>query len=255
MSEKRKNVSGRFAVILSCEHGGNQIPERYRPDFPKSGRLLQSHRGYDPGALALGKFFHKQTGFPFYYSTISRLLIELNRSLHHPRLFSKVSKRFSKEQQQHLIDQIYQPYRKAVEARINKILKQRQSVIHLSVHTFTPVLHHVHRTADIGLLYDPRVFQERRFCEIWRNDLHQQDSTLRVRLNYPYHGISDGFTTSLRKKWRKRGYFGIEIEVNQKHFIYRGMRKLLIQRVMLSSLKNTLEKIESEFSAGRVAKL
>ena len=36
-----------------------------------------------------------------------------------------------------------------------------------------------------------------------------------VRRNYPYLGISDGFTTHLRKAFGPR-YAGIELEVNQK---------------------------------------
>jgi hypothetical protein len=41
---------------------------------------------------------------------------------------------------------------------------------------------------------------------------------LKVRKNYPYKGISDGLTTSLRKQYTQKNYCGIEIEINQKHF-------------------------------------
>ena len=39
---------------------------------------------------------------------------------------------------------------------------------------------------------------------------------LAIRKNYPYLGKSDGFTTSLRKKWDATVYLGIELEVNQR---------------------------------------
>jgi len=43
--------------LITCEHGGNRIPARYRPLFACHGALLASHRGYDPGALALARDF------------------------------------------------------------------------------------------------------------------------------------------------------------------------------------------------------
>ena len=43
----------RPALLLTCEHGGNRIPPRYRTLFQGHRRLLESHRGYDRGALAV----------------------------------------------------------------------------------------------------------------------------------------------------------------------------------------------------------
>ena len=36
-----------------------------------------------------------------------------------------------------------------------------------------------------------------------------------MRHNYPYSGISDGLTTSLRKRHTQARYLGVEIEINQ----------------------------------------
>jgi len=44
-------------ILITCEHGGNRIPPRYRPLFAGFEALLQSHRGYDPGALAMARKF------------------------------------------------------------------------------------------------------------------------------------------------------------------------------------------------------
>ena len=38
-------------IVISCEHGGNRIPARYREWFTRHRALLASHRGFDPGAL------------------------------------------------------------------------------------------------------------------------------------------------------------------------------------------------------------
>jgi predicted N-formylglutamate amidohydrolase len=74
-------------LILSCEHGGNRVPARFRSLF--SSRFLDTHRGYDPGALELARDFARATRAPLFYSTVSRLLVELNRPLGHAQLFSR----------------------------------------------------------------------------------------------------------------------------------------------------------------------
>ena len=42
-------------LLITCEHGGNRIPARYRPLFRRHRAALESHRGYDPGALAVAR--------------------------------------------------------------------------------------------------------------------------------------------------------------------------------------------------------
>ena len=38
-----------YLLVLSCEHAHNRVPARYRHLF--DAELLESHRGYDLGAL------------------------------------------------------------------------------------------------------------------------------------------------------------------------------------------------------------
>src|SRR5688500_9796972 len=73
-------------LILSCEHGGNRVPARYRGVCSET--LLATHRGYDPGALTVASDFAAATGARLFYSTISRLLVELNRPLGHHHILS-----------------------------------------------------------------------------------------------------------------------------------------------------------------------
>ncbi len=49
----------------------------------------------------------------------------------------------------------YQPYRDRVEALVAKAIAAGRRVVHISSHSFTPVLDGRVRNADIGLLYDP----------------------------------------------------------------------------------------------------
>ena len=51
---------------------------------------------------------------------------------------------------------------------------------------------------------------------MFKEEILAIDKNLRIRFNYPYLGISDGFTSYLRKKFNQKNYVGIELEVNQK---------------------------------------
>jgi predicted N-formylglutamate amidohydrolase len=83
------------------------------------------------------------------------------------------------------------------------------------VHTFAPVRGGRTRTADIGLLYDPRRAEEAHFVDVWMHALLWEAPLLRVKKNYPYRGWTDGLTTTLRGKFGARRYLGLELEVNQ----------------------------------------
>jgi predicted N-formylglutamate amidohydrolase len=218
-------------LILSCEHGGNRVPARYRSVFSEA--LLATHRGYDPGALTVARDFAAATGARLFYSTISRLLVELNRPLGHHQIFSARAMRLAPALREELIERYYLPYWRAVEGAVEKALSRRRRVLHLSVHSFTPRLAGVRRMTDIGLLFDPRRAHEVRFCNLWRDALRERAPHLRVRENYPYLGTRDSLTTSLRKEFAARHYLGISLEINQKfprgdQRRWKALRKVLI---------------------------
>lgn len=219
--------------LISCEHGGNNIPAAYKACFKEADKVLESHRGYDPGALLLHQLLSSQLADASFYSTTSRLLVELNRSLHHKNLFSAYTKELAPSEKQEIIAAYYLPYRKQVEQQIYEYLAAGEDVRHLSIHSFTPVLNEEVRNADIGLLYDPGNKAEKTFCLAWKQQLQKQWPEARIRMNYPYKGIADGFTTYLRKQFPVQ-YAGIEFELNQKfagqepiyHKILRSLQNL-----------------------------
>lgn len=201
-------------LLLSCEHGGNKVPKEYQPLFKDAEEVLNSHRGWDPGALNLAKAIKEALSLPLFYKTTSRLLIELNRSMHHPSLFSSFTKQLDKDTKNQIINQIYLPYRNSVEGKIKEMIATDNFVVQLSVHSFTPVLQGVERNCEIGLLYDPSRVKEKEFCHVWKRKILEKEKGWRIRMNYPYKGTADGFTTYLRKRF-DTGYAGIELEVNQ----------------------------------------
>jgi predicted N-formylglutamate amidohydrolase len=170
-------------------------------------------------------------------------LIELNRSLHHPNLFSEFTKQASKEEKTVLVNTFYLPYRNAVESQIKQYIDSNQSVIHISVHAFTPILNNTERNCDIGLLFDSTKKQEKQFCKQLKITLKSFDSNLKVRYNYPYLGKADGFTTYLRKQFPE-SYVGIEIEINQK-YAEDNRKKMILKKVLFDAI-TALKSINSK---------
>ena len=224
--------------LLTCEHAGNEIPEEYQKYFLNAGSILNSHRGYDPGALELFCFLQDLADYSFYCST-SRLLIELNRSLHHPRLFSEFTKNLSSTEKKNLLDRLYLPYRNSIENYISETIKKGEKVVHVSVHSFSQELDGKVRNADVGLLFDPSRTVEKNFCRIFKKQLLLAGPQFKVRFNYPYLGKADGFTTYLRKKF-PQNYSGIELEINQKYAVDNQMEATLKDLIFLA-LKNSLK--------------
>ncbi|UCD34988.1 MAG: N-formylglutamate amidohydrolase [Nitrospiraceae bacterium] len=202
--------------LITCEHGGSAIPREYSRLFRNRQGLLASHRGYDRGSRDLAGRLAERLGGRLYYAETSRLLVDLNRSPGHPRLFSEITRYLAGEEKATLLLTYYHPYRNAVRSFISGCIGEGRGVVHVSVHTFTPVLGGV-RNADAGLLYDPSRDAERELCLAWQEALSTVMPWIRVRRNYPYRGKSDGMVSSMRKRFGPRHYLGVELELNQRH--------------------------------------
>jgi predicted N-formylglutamate amidohydrolase len=214
-SSPRSQRSRSIAYLVTCEHGGNRIPQRYAALFRGQRRLLESHRGYDPGALSLARSLGRTLPAPLVASTVSRLLIELNRSAGHRNLHAPIVRSARAAIRDELWHRYYLPYRRRVIAHVEAALAKGKRVVHISAHSFTPELDGRRRTAEVGFLYDPRQRMETMLCRRWQVRLRQLAPAWRVRLNYPYRGTGDGLTRVLRKKFGATRYAGIELEVNQ----------------------------------------
>ena len=228
------------AFLITCEHGGNRIPATYRPLFRGRRALLDSHRGYDPGALAMARALARAFGAPLVTSTISRLLVDLNRSIGHPQLFSAATRGVPATLRARMLKKHYRPYRVQVERLVSQSLSRGRRVIHISAHSFTPELDGKLRSADVGLLYDPRRRAEAELSARWKASLAASAPQLRVRRNYPYAGKGDGLTSHLRRRFPRGAYVGIELEVNQKIVLAAGPRWTVLRGVLIGSLRTAL---------------
>ncbi|MEO8347145.1 MAG: N-formylglutamate amidohydrolase [Betaproteobacteria bacterium] len=234
------------AFIVTCEHGGNRIPAPYRSLFRAHAPLLATHRGYDPGALVMARALAQALDAPLVHSTVSRLLVDLNRSISHPQLFSVATLGMPATLHAQIVARYYLPYRTRVEALVNHAFARGRRVIHVSSHSFTPALDGQVRRADVGLLYDPRRAGEATLAARWKASLEGLAPTLKVRRNYPYAGKGDGLTSYLRRRFSPRAYVGMELEVNQK-IVYGGgrpwttLRTALVESLLVACRRHDVE--------------
>jgi predicted N-formylglutamate amidohydrolase len=178
---------------------------------------------------------------PLLTSNVSRLLVDLNRSVGHPRLHSKASRKAPAELRQLISKHYYQPYRAKAQHLVMQAITNNGYVIHLSSHSFTPELEGIVRNADIGLLYDSTRPGEVDLCERWKAALKDSAPGLSIRRNYPYSGKGDGLTSWFRKQLPPDVYMGIELEINQKHVFRAGQQWTSLRRLVVDSLRETLE--------------
>jgi len=204
------------SFLLTCEHASCAVPSWLCDSFKVPKDVLNSHRGWDPGAFAVYQELASRLHPGFMAAgDCTRLAIELNRSAHHPSLFSSWARILPSVLQDRLRNEVWQPFRSSTLQYAQQILKQRNTIVlHLSVHSFTPILNSVVRNAEIGLLYDPTRPAEKEVALRWQSTLREMRPDLYIRRNYPYQGKADGHVTNLRKVLGPR-YLGFEIELKQ----------------------------------------
>ena len=226
--------------LVTCEHGGNRIPQAYRKLFHAHRAVLDSHHGYDPGALVMAKQLAATLRAPLVASTVSRLLIDLNRSIGHPHLYSEASRSAPAAVRHQILEIYYRPYRSQAEHTVAQAISNGRRVIHFSSHSFTPELNGKVRNADIGLLYHPERLGEVHLCARWQASLKACAPEFVVRRNYPYAGKGDGLTAHLRRRFPADAYIGIELELNQKHVFAAGRKWAVLRTAIIESLRLAL---------------
>ena len=152
---------------------------------------------------------------PLVAANVSRLLIDLNRPVGHPRLYSEITRKTPAELRAEIANLYHRPYHEEVERSVGRSVSRGRRVIHISSHSFTGELNGKVRHADVGLLYHPKRRGEAELCARWKEKLAEIAPELRVRRNYPYQGKSAGLTEQLRLKHPAHTYVGIELEINQ----------------------------------------
>ncbi|HBS05170.1 MAG TPA: N-formylglutamate amidohydrolase [Leptospiraceae bacterium] len=200
-------------IVITCEHASNRVPAalRHRMHRQYSSSILESHVAYDLFSALAARRLARNLGAPLLEGRWSRLCIDLNRSLSNPSVWSRIASQMTKAERESWI-KYHMEYRARAEAAIRKA-SIRSQVLHISVHSFTPVLKGQSRNCDIGWLYDPSRKGEVQYARWFQRQL--RESGWKVRRNYPYRGIADGHTTHLRNLFVEDKYIGLELELNQ----------------------------------------
>ncbi len=210
-------------VLVTCEHASHAVPadlEGLGLAAPVRRRLLQSHAGWDPGALPVARALGRALGVPVHQGRWSRLVADLNRSEDHPRVVARralgvriPANQLDRAGRAARLQRCWRPYRAAVEEAAADLVRGG-GCVHLSIHSFVEELGGVRRDNDIGLLYDPDRPRERALVDALKAALEADG--LSVRRNFPYFGSTDGFTSHLRALHPAARYQGIEVELNQR---------------------------------------
>ena len=218
------NAHAHAHVVLSCEHATARLPVRWRRALaaclPRGQstqleRALTTHAGVDFGALDLARALGRALGVPVIAARHTRLLVDCNRSAHHPNCLSRYSRALPQAARERLLAEVYRPHRSRVAAAVAQRLRRQGRALHVALHSFTPHLHGKTRPMDLGVLYDSTRNQEAAYGRRLARALSRLEGPVVVRRNAPYRGAADGLPTALRRRHPDGDYLGIELEVNQ----------------------------------------
>lgn len=210
------NILADYRFIITCEHASSAIPGPWTSLLEPYCESCETHQVWDPGATEIASRLGKLLQAPVFKGEYTRLLVDLNRSVNKPGLFSPLIEELPPQVRTRILTTYYYPFRHQVIRALDYLVTEKRPVIHISVHTFTPVLKGVERTADFGLLFDSALDAEAKLGAAWLQHLRGAEPGLVCKANYPYLGSSDGHTTAMRRSFGRCGYLGMELEFNQK---------------------------------------
>ncbi len=202
------------------EHASPRVPTALGTlGLPRS--WFRSHHAWDPGAATVGRILARGLGAELHLGRWSRLVADLNRSAHHPRVVPRASggrpipanSGLTTAERRARLDRYWRPWRAEVESELDARARRYGTVLQISVHSFVEELDGQIRDNQVGLLYDPGRRRELALADRLRPRI--EGSGFSVRRNYPYTGKADGFCSRMRVERPARSYVGLEIEMNQ----------------------------------------
>ncbi len=144
-------VEGLGDVLTIVDHASNHVPGDV--DLGINPSLLETHIGWDIGAAALAHAL----GFPAFFATVSRLVIDLNREADAPGIVPLASDGTvipgNAGDTTDRISRFWRPYHDALEA----LIAETRPILLVSLHSFTPSLSSRREEArpwEIGILYN-----------------------------------------------------------------------------------------------------
>lgn len=196
-SIERRDGSGEFLIL--CDHASSALPQEFG-DLGLPEEVIESHAGWDIGALGCARSLSQITDSPLIFPAVSRLVIDCNRHVDHPELivesteFGSVPRNVhvSPDDRRERIRRVHQPFHREIEDLVRTRTRSGQLRAVVSLHSFTPCHAGVSRPWHVGILY--------RSCEAWAHSIRahfEKVSDGNIGLNVPYSALSDGVFYSL----------------------------------------------------------
>ena len=199
-------------LFIFGDHASKHIPEAY-DNLGLSGDDLTRHIAWDIGTETIVRHLCEHFGCGGQVAGVSRLVIDLNRTLDMKGLIPEESdgtviygnQNLSAAQRQDRIDRFYHPYH----AGLNTALDKLDDPLVISVHSFTPKPELGDaRSVDIGLLVKHDVESAEQFRKMWARDYN-------VGMNEPYSAYDLNHTIDANVALR--GLRHLAIEIRQDH--------------------------------------
>ncbi len=186
--------------------------------------VFDTHVVWDPGARELAARVALALDAPIVLGKYTRLVADLNRSptnaaaipVHAFGVDVPGNAALAEAERAERLERFHRPYWTEVFGDIERALRSSEVVVHLSMHSFTPVYRGVTRDLDVGVLFDPGRELDRRFAELCLSTLRARG--LAALANEPYHGLDDGIATALRAVHPEDRFVAVEIELSHRTF-------------------------------------
>jgi predicted N-formylglutamate amidohydrolase len=183
------NPGGSAPVLISCDHGGRQVPNCL-DNLGLDQIYLDRHIAYDIGARQVSKILSHKFDAPLLVANYSRLVVDLNRHFDDPTQVPEVSDHIhipgntgiSQEHRQQRIDELFTPYHQQFTVMVDTLIARFERPIILAVHSFTPQIQGVDRPWEFGVLWD----QHEELARAVMDNL-EKIGGLCVGDNQPYH--------------------------------------------------------------------
>ncbi len=154
-----QNLDGDFPAIFTVEHARHYIPD-FLNNLGVSEENRLSHIGWDIGIEGVTRRLSDMLGVPSIYCLYSRLIIDVNRPIHHPQLCRPESDKvlvrgnfcLSEEEKAERINDIFHVYHDATERMIADVRKRIETPFLFSMHSCTTQLRGcAYRPWEIGM--------------------------------------------------------------------------------------------------------
>lgn len=217
------NAGGSSPFVLVCDHASNRIPERYEGLGLSAVDRLR-HIAWDPGALAVSLAMIALLDCPLIHATVSRLVIDCNRTHGAPDLIPPTSEDteipgnqlVGDNERARRIAEFHDPFHAALDAVLDARAARGEGSILVAMHSFTPVYRGVARPWPVGVVHG----LDTTFSRAVFNAMAAAEPALNVGWNEPYAALN-GVTYTLEHHGDGRGLVSTMLEIRHDQILTR----------------------------------